>query len=1237
MKTNLFWLVVVLMTVYTTISTTSLRAQATYDNNGVESATDPNLMVPMGTDRVVIVHGATFGTNQSATFNGTPMTPAISASPSSWVGRSTIYYLVLGTGAAVSGTVVVTGGGGGGPAKHVWAGSFQNVNQVNPIADFGSNVSLGGSSTINGLSASGVVDILIDGINTSPATAGSPGGGGTRLQNSSYSSNGAHACARFRQSTGGSESMAWSLMGGPDRAHTAIVLRGIDLLADVFCRAELPTGTELDSVTARHDRFLAGYNPPPPIPALAGLTIIPVQTHVIRMNDGTGGIAQADIDNEFLLVNNTYQGAGLVFVQCNTTNFIDDTEAFLIAGTDEGDMLAAANNVPNVLNIYFTDEVYFDAAMMESACGWATFSGDSDEYVMMDNDCATNTSTLTHEIGHFFDLFHTHETTFGDELVDGSNCMMAGDRICDTPADPNLSMNVDGVPSCMYTGMATDANMQMYSPSTSNIMSYSLKMCRTNLTAEQLAKVAFTAGDARSYVSPITCPSDQIAYVDANCQFVLPDYRDSLTFNADCMLVDTIQTPAPGTIVSSLTATPVTITVFDGNMDFSTCSFIVNTADSTPPMFANPVVPAPILTNASCQGILPDYRDSTSINDNCDLIPTLVQEPAPGTDLGGVGAMADVLLIAEDASGNADTMTIPVVVADANPDANLNCRDLNVSININGVADFELGELIPDANCTELYTIVIETEYGAQVYRDGDEMKTSLVSFFACDFRTQTLKATVTRQSDGNSCWSRLTFKQNTGPLFFQNNSQTVFCNNPLVDSGETFNFPPIAFTPCFGQEEVHFVADWVTPYPCESDTVKIIYREYEAFDKLGRRGSSIDTIVVVKLPEIVNVDLSINLRNLGCPEIDTLYCGINSLTDEDSITPVGPYMLVEESLFDPTADTDGDGINCDTIYFCGFKDGAFIDLFSGNGTKCGLNIHKEVEVFGGICDRQYKVTLDIKQSCSKTPQILDCIVPGADRNLQTISAGYYRCEFWVTDIDTTPPAFAPKIFQEFNCFSVDTSILSGGGGLQPVIFTSENECAAHTTVPPLCVFDDWSGIKAVKATIEGGGTYILNNDGEECAIVDFGNSFILLEDLLTSFGPGSDTLIDIIDSLGLLKEGYCYRSDQQIRLEKSDNPIRVFYEVMDSCHLVSYDTLYLEIKDDTKPVPAVDKGLSVSLSDKKVWVDAESFDEGSWDNCGVNMVLARRTDWREFCVDLCYNFDDSCKSEGICSLLGVD
>ena len=101
----------------------------------------------------------------------------------------------------------------------------------------------------------------------------------------------------------------------------------------------------------------------------------------------------------------------------------------------------------------------------------------------MDNQSTTNTesTTLIHEFGHHFNLIHTHGTSNDpgstDELVNGSNCVSAGDRLCATPADPLLnSSNVSSV-NCLYTGSATDTLGQVYEPDTSNIMSYSPNIC----------------------------------------------------------------------------------------------------------------------------------------------------------------------------------------------------------------------------------------------------------------------------------------------------------------------------------------------------------------------------------------------------------------------------------------------------------------------------------------------------------------------------------------------------------------------------------------------------------------------------------------------------------------------------------------------------------------------------------------------------------------------------------------
>ena len=137
-------------------------------------------------------------------------------------------------------------------------------------------------------------------------------------------------------------------------------------------------------------------------------------------------------------------------------------------------------NVDKMVNIYFFEN---------SFTSWGYFPSMANNWIVMRNAHLTNGSTLSHEIGHYLSLYHTHETAFGAELVDGSNCATAGDLICDTAADPKLSSLVDS--SCTYIGTATDANGDTYDPDPRNLMSYSRKECRDVFSRDQAERMTF--------------------------------------------------------------------------------------------------------------------------------------------------------------------------------------------------------------------------------------------------------------------------------------------------------------------------------------------------------------------------------------------------------------------------------------------------------------------------------------------------------------------------------------------------------------------------------------------------------------------------------------------------------------------------------------------------------------------------------------------------------------------------
>lgn len=99
-------------------------------------------------------------------------------------------------------------------------------------------------------------------------------------------------------------------------------------------------------------------------------------------------------------------------------------------------------------------------------------------------------NVLSHEMGHCFGLLHTHETAHGTERVNGSNCGIAGDLVCDTAADPDSDRTCRTESACGYTGNCTDINNASYSPPVNNLMSY--YGCKTLFTGGQNSRMINT-------------------------------------------------------------------------------------------------------------------------------------------------------------------------------------------------------------------------------------------------------------------------------------------------------------------------------------------------------------------------------------------------------------------------------------------------------------------------------------------------------------------------------------------------------------------------------------------------------------------------------------------------------------------------------------------------------------------------------------------------------------------------
>lgn len=94
--------------------------------------------------------------------------------------------------------------------------------------------------------------------------------------------------------------------------------------------------------------------------------------------------------------------------------------------------------------------------------------------VVLDKFFVDDYKVVAHEFGHYFGLYHTSETSlFGRELVDGTNCLNSGDRICDTPADPGELYTVYvNFSNCVMEGLKEQGSGREYRPQINNLMSY---------------------------------------------------------------------------------------------------------------------------------------------------------------------------------------------------------------------------------------------------------------------------------------------------------------------------------------------------------------------------------------------------------------------------------------------------------------------------------------------------------------------------------------------------------------------------------------------------------------------------------------------------------------------------------------------------------------------------------------------------------------------------------------------
>ncbi len=239
---------------------------------------------------------------------------------------------------------------------------------------------------------------------------------------------------------------------------------------------------------------------------------VPVKFWIYRQDDGSGGVSNKEIKdyinylNYYYSINNT----GIRFYLNTDITYIDKSKYYLMRYMSQAPFQSMKNRTKGNLNVIIARRLHKSGKFGKRQEYNGTYNTVTKGVIISSK---TSTSSLSHEIGHFFGLKHPHEDwkkgKRKQEAVDHSRrfnrifnhrliCEQNGDGLCDTPAEPDLTMYSDK--NCKYTGWnVKDAWGDVYKPSTKNIMSYTRnRECRNRFTKSQIALMLKTA-EKRKY------------------------------------------------------------------------------------------------------------------------------------------------------------------------------------------------------------------------------------------------------------------------------------------------------------------------------------------------------------------------------------------------------------------------------------------------------------------------------------------------------------------------------------------------------------------------------------------------------------------------------------------------------------------------------------------------------------------------------------------------------------------
>ncbi|SEP84875.1 Por secretion system C-terminal sorting domain-containing protein [Hyunsoonleella jejuensis] len=210
-------------------------------------------------------------------------------------------------------------------------------------------------------------------------------------------------------------------------------------------------------------------------PSPSNIQSIPLSIYFVRETNGNFSVNKSiePFYKSLIETNRIYSQMGIQFYVENFT-YLDNSAWLKPTRGDANHTALLQNKTANTVNVWINDG-WSGPGAAATATGYGGVSG----VELLD----ISEATVPHEFGHFLTLAHTFDTSAGVELVNGSNCATAGDKICDTPADPGVGGIT--ITNCVNASNTTDPNGDLYNPPVANIMSYYGGFCGFEFTPGQ--------------------------------------------------------------------------------------------------------------------------------------------------------------------------------------------------------------------------------------------------------------------------------------------------------------------------------------------------------------------------------------------------------------------------------------------------------------------------------------------------------------------------------------------------------------------------------------------------------------------------------------------------------------------------------------------------------------------------------------------------------------------------------